>query len=325
MGSIQHANAKTTPRIRKEIQASNETVAVLAKRLSLNPKTVIKWKNAPSVEDKKSGPTTPRSTVLSEQEEQVICEFRRVSRFSLDDVFIALSDNIPALTRSNLHRCLVRHGLNRLPKEEQPSKAKKSFKDYPVGYVHVDISEVHTQEGKAYLFVGIDRATKYTYVEVYTKMTQENACLFLQNFIADCPFIIHTLLTDNGAQFTYKLLAEHLQPKNKVHPFDQVCLDAKIEHRLTKFRHPWTNGQVEIMNKVIKEHTVKRYHYETLESLKHHLMSFLLLYNHQRKLKALKYQTPYDKIIALYQGLDDKDKTIFFKSNPDHKTLGLNI
>ena len=116
MGRIQHANAKTTPRIRKEIQASNETIAVLAKRLSLNPKTVIKWKHSPTVEDKKSGPTIPKSTVLTEQEEKIICEFRRVTRFSLDDVFIALIDNIPALTRSNLHRCLVRHGLNRLPK-----------------------------------------------------------------------------------------------------------------------------------------------------------------------------------------------------------------
>jgi len=170
----------------------------------------------------------PKSTVLTEQEEKVICEFRRVTRFSLDDVFIALIDNIPALTRSNLHRCLVRHGLNRLPKEEQSSKAKKSFKDYPIGYVHVDISEVHTQEGKAYLFVGIDRATKYTYVEVYTQMTQDNACLFLKNFIADCPFIIHTLLTDNGAQFTYKLLAEHLQPKNKVHRLIKSALMPRL-------------------------------------------------------------------------------------------------
>ena len=32
MGSIQHANAKTTPRIRKEIQDSNETIAQLAER-----------------------------------------------------------------------------------------------------------------------------------------------------------------------------------------------------------------------------------------------------------------------------------------------------
>jgi len=59
--------------------------------------------------------------------------------------------------------------------------------------------------------------------------------------------------------------------------------------------------------------------------LKHHLMSFLLLYNHQRKLKALKYQTPYDKMIQLYQAMDDEDKAMFFKSNPHHKNMGLNI
>jgi transcriptional regulator with XRE-family HTH domain len=44
MGSVPHANAKTTPRIREEIQNSKESIAALAKRLSLNPKTVLKWR-----------------------------------------------------------------------------------------------------------------------------------------------------------------------------------------------------------------------------------------------------------------------------------------
>ncbi len=72
----------------------------LATRLSLNPKTVTKWKNAGRTTDKKSGPTHPKSTVLTEQEEQIICEFRRVTKFSLDDVFIALMDEIPKMTRN---------------------------------------------------------------------------------------------------------------------------------------------------------------------------------------------------------------------------------
>ncbi len=320
MGHISHANAKTTPRIRKEIQESNETIAVLAKRLSLNPKTVAKWKKADRVNDNKSGPTIPKSTVLTEIEEQVICEFRRITKFSLDDVYIALTDKIPNLSRSSLHRCLVRHGLNRLPKEALPASDKKTFKSYDIGYVHVDISEIHTEEGKAYLFVGIDRATKYTYVEVYERMTKDNSCLFLKNLIAHCPFKIHTLLTDNGAQFTYKLLAEHLRPKDKKHPFDVICDDNNIDHRLTKFRHPWTNGQVEIMNKIIKGYTVKRYHYIDLKSFKEHLMVFVLLYNHQRKLKALKFKSPYDRMIEIYNESPD-----FFKFNPvDHKNLGRN-
>jgi len=107
MGNIHHANAKTTVRIREEIQKSSETIAKLAERLSLNPKTVLYWKHAGRVTDKKSGPSNSRSLVLSPEEEQVICEFRRLTRFSLDDVFVCLRDKIPTLSRSNLYRCLV--------------------------------------------------------------------------------------------------------------------------------------------------------------------------------------------------------------------------
>lgn len=320
MGSLHHANATTTVKIRKEIRNSEQSVAVLAERYHINPKTVLKWKHAETPEDKKSGPTRPRSTVLSEMEESVICEFRRQTKFSLDDVFISLKPQIPALTRSNLHRCLVRHGLNRLPKEENiPARKKQKFKQYDIGYVHVDITELRLEGQKMYLFVGICRVCKYTYVELYERMTQNNAVTFLNNLVGDCPFIIHTILTDNGAQFTYALLAEHLRPKNKTHPFDVACADHGIKHRLTKFRHPWTNGQVEIMNKKIKNHTTKKYHYETPEELKHHLMAYLMAYNFQRPLKVLNYKSPYDKVIEIY----DKSPQLF-NANPNQKNMGLN-
>jgi len=78
-------------------------------------------------EDKMSGLTMSKSTVFSE--EKVIYEFKRVTRFSLD--------NISILTRSNIQRCLLRHGLNRLPKEDQSTRQKKSCKDYPIDYVEV--------------------------------------------------------------------------------------------------------------------------------------------------------------------------------------------
>jgi len=284
MGNILHANAKTTIRIRKEIQESVESAAKLAKLYNINIKTVLKWKKAKDVVDKRSGPIQPKSA-LSITQQQIICEFRRISKLSLDDVYIALKDNIPPLTRSNLHRCLKRHGLNILPKEERAVTEKKKFKDYPIGFVHVDITEVRTKQGKCYLFVGIDRATKYVFTEIYESMTMDIACRFLKNLIAHCPFKITKILTDNGAQFTYALLAEHLRPRKK-HAFDVICEDHGIEHRLTKFRHPWTNGQVEVTNRIIKNHTTKAYYYETLDELKAHMMAFVLYYNHQRKLKA---------------------------------------
>ena len=68
--------------------------------------------------------------------------------------------------------------------------------------------------------------------------------------------------------------------------FDEACAKHGIKHKLTQFRHPWTNGQVEVMNKKIKAHTTKLYHYETADSLRKHLMAFMLAYNFQRPLKA---------------------------------------
>ena len=320
MGNLYHANAKTTAAIRAEIQNSKETIAGLAQRLSLNPKTVRYWKHAGRVTDKKSGPKNPRSTVLNELEEKAICEFRRLTKFSLDDVFISLKDKIPALTRSNLHRCLVRHGLNKLPKEDGQKKPKKPFKTYELGYVHIDITEIRIGKQKLYLFVAIERLCKYAYVELHERMTSKIACSFLHNLIKESPFKIHTILTDNGAQFTYALLAEHLSPKGKIHPFDQACQNHNIQHRLTKFRHPWTNGQVEIFNRKIKENTTKKYQYDTIDRLKKHLMAFILAYNHQKPLRALKYKCPYDILIEEYAKTPK-----LFHINPNHKIMGLNM
>lgn len=319
MGNILHANAKTTPRIRKEIQESKESIAKLAIKYNLNPKTIQKWKNATNTEDKKSGAKTIRSS-LSPMEQQIICEFRRTTKLALDDCFIALKEKIPALTRSNLHRCLKRNGLSVLPKNEDEQQEKKKFKEYDIGFIHVDITQVIIEnKQKLYLFVGIDRASKYVFVELYEEMTVARSVEFLEHLIEDCPFKITKILTDNGSQFTYELLSEHLKPKNKIHPFDNLCKAYNIEHRLTKFKHPWTNGQVEIFNKTIKNNTTKTYHYETIEELKRHLMSYLLYYNHQKKLKALKFKSPYAILLEKF----DLNPELF-KENPYLKLRGLN-
>ena len=316
MGSILHGNATTTPRIRKEIQDAQESLATLAERYHINEKTVLRWKHADGVEDKKSGPKV-RKSVLNELEQQAICTVRRHLRLSLDDLLIVFKPRIPALTRSNLHRCLQHYGLSRLPKDEL-STEKKPFKQYNVGYVHVDITELHCETGKWYLFVAIDRLTKYVYVELHQRMTAGNAVDFLRNLQAECVFKITHILTDNGAQFTYKLLPEKNRPATE-HPFDVQCKVFGIEHRTTKFRHPWTNGQVEITNKIIKQATTKQFHYADPEELKVHLMTFLMYYNHQRPLKSLKLKTPWGLIEECYNQNPE-----FFKSNPLDKIVGLN-
>ncbi|MEQ7664064.1 integrase core domain-containing protein, partial [Xanthomonas nasturtii] len=97
---------------------------------------------------------------------------------------------------------------------------------------------------------------------------------------------------DNGIQFTNRSSDRHACP----HIFSRVCEEHGIEHRLTKVKHPWTNGQVERMNRTIKEATVKRSHYDDHAQLQQHLADVIDAYNYGRRLKALKGLTPYEFI-----------------------------
>ena len=57
--------------------------------------------------------------------------------------------------------------------------------------------------------------------------------------------------------------------------FDRGCRRHEIEHRFTKPKHPWTNGQVERMNRTIKDATVRHYQYPTHAALQEHLATLL--------------------------------------------------
>ena len=105
----------------------------------------------------------------------------------------------------------------------------------------------------------------------------------------------------------------------RVNRFDQICRVHGIEHRLTKPNHPWTNGQVERMNRTLKEATVKRYHYGSHDQLREHLAAFLDAYNFAPRLKTLRGLTPYEATCRAWA--DDPDR---FRYDPTHLTSGLN-
>ena len=316
MGQILHGSAKTTEVTRRAIQNSQESIAALARRYDVTPATVSKWRKRKFVHDAKMGPKNPRSSVLTPEEEAMIVAFRKHTLLPLDDCLYALQETIAHLTRSSLHRCLQRHGISRLPDMDTDKPKKKKFKEYPIGYVHVDIAEVRTEEGKLQLFVAIDRTCKFAYAELHQRKTKTVAAQFLQNFIDALPYKIHTILTDNGIQFANRRQDKHAF----MHIFERVCHEHNIEHRLTRINHPWTNGQVERMNRTIKDATVKRYHYTSHEQLKQHLHTFLNAYNFAKRLKTLKGLTPYEHIIKCW-----KKEPQRFKINPTHHTVGLNI
>src|SRR3712207_3683772 len=202
MGQVLHGSARTTAAVRRAIQHSQESLRALAKHYGVNQKTVRKWKGRSSVADLRTGPKEPRSTTLSAEDEAIVVAFRRHTLLPLDDCLYALQTTIPHLTRSSLHRCLQRHGISRLPEVTGDKPAKKKFKAYPIGYFHIDIAEVHTEEGRLYLFVAIDRTSKFAFAQLHEKATRRVPCDFLRALIAAVPYTIRTVLTDNGTHFT---------------------------------------------------------------------------------------------------------------------------
>jgi transposase-like protein len=95
-----------------------------------------------------------------------------------------LQVTIPKLTRSSLHRCLERHGIRRLPEVEGDKPRRKKFDSYPIGYFHIDLAEVRTAEGKLYLFVAIDRTSKFAFVELVERADMRAAATFLEALVA---------------------------------------------------------------------------------------------------------------------------------------------
>ncbi len=183
MGQLLHGSARTTAALRRTIQNSQESLARMASRYGINAKTVAKWRKRTTVEDAPMGLRQPHSTALTLEQEAVIVAFRKHTLLPLDDCLYALQGSIPNITRSNLHRCLQRHGISRLPQiGEKP--AKKKFAHYPIGYFHIDIAEVCTEQGRLYLFVAIDRTSKFVYAELHLNQTRDTACQYSKT--VDC-------------------------------------------------------------------------------------------------------------------------------------------
>ena len=276
MDKVLHGSARTTEAVRLAVQRSRESVRSLAKRYGISPTTVQKWRKHTTVADLSVGPRVAHSTVLSVEEEAMIVAFRRHTLLALDHCLYALQPTLPHLARSSLHRCLQRNGISRRPEIKGDKPAQQKFKTYPIGYFYIGVAEVRTKEEKLYLFVAIDRTSKFAFVQLQEQAGRPTAMSFLGALIEAVPYRLHTIFTDNRIQFA-DLPRNHNDwtARYRVLRFDQICRENDIEHRLTKPNHPWTNDQVERMNRIIKEAAVKRYHYGSHDQLRQHIQLFV--------------------------------------------------
>ncbi|MDT7929246.1 DDE-type integrase/transposase/recombinase, partial [Tepidimonas sp.] len=254
-----HKQARTTPAVRAEISASDEPVSVLAQRYHITESTVRQWQARADFNDRSHTPHRLQTTLTPAQEAVVVVELRRLLLLPLDDLVAVVKEFIePEASHSAIHRCLRRHRVNKLRAlcPEARQAAHKPLQAYEPGFVHIDMKyppQMPDETARRYLFVAIDRATRWVFVQNKPHKTARSAAAFLKALSKTRPIKIHKILTDNGKEFTDRLFGRAARSESGRHEFDQLCQALGIEHRLTRPRRPQTNDMVERFNGRIEE------------------------------------------------------------------------
>ena len=279
-----HKNARTRPAIRAKISVSTDSAATLAQRFGIGESTVYKWKARDSFYD--ASHTAHRlQTTLTPTQESIVVELRKTLLLPLDDLLAVTRELLCAqATRSGLDRRLRRHGVGNLNalKPKEPTQPQKAFKSYEPGFIHIDVKylpQMPDETSRRYLFVAIDRATRWVFVQIKSHKTAAAAHSFLNALHKACPIKMQKILTDNGKEFTDRLFASRERQATGNHEFDQLCQALSIEHRLTKPRTPRTNGMVERFNGRIAG-VLTTHRFTSGEDLAQTLMRYVALYNH---------------------------------------------
>jgi transposase InsO family protein len=294
-----HSQARTTHLIREEIRNSTLSQAELARLYNVSRQTIRKWQDRESPTDRSHRPETMYTTLTPEQE-LIVVELRKTLLLPTDDLLTVTREFInPAVSRAGLGRCLRRHGVSDLrdlvEQDNGAPATKKTFKDYEPGFLHIDIKylpQMPDETERRYLFVAIDRATRWVFIEIYADQSESSSVDFLAKVRVAFPIKICKLLTDNGSQFTDRFTSKSRKKEpSGQHVFDRLCKQFDIEHRLIPPRHPQTNGMVERFNGRISD-IVNQTRFGSAAELESTLRNYVKIYNHSIPQRALKHQTP---------------------------------
>jgi transposase InsO family protein len=199
-----HANARLTPRQCGEVQRSTDSVTCLARRYGVTETTIRRWRERTSTQDRshKRHNRNPSTTPI---EEELIVALRQDTGLSLDDITEVMHRCVnPKLSRSAIHRCLHRRGAASRPQESGGAAPRPgTFQETPCGFIRIDLKHLPRLEKQAsYIFVVIDRATRFVYVDVITDRMAKTIAECLQRFLKNFPHPVHVILTDNGTELT---------------------------------------------------------------------------------------------------------------------------
>lgn len=211
---------------------------------------------------------------------------------------------MPHLSRSSLHRCLQRHGVNRLSATFDAGTEMAQVAS-ALGDVHIDHAQVRSSDGSHHFFNAIEQASKFVFVQMGTRGDAAAAADFLGALARRNPCRIKRVFTLDAAPFA--AIGEESA-------FVRTCRERGIEHRLASAPDPWTRSPGARMGDMLQDNVT----FASEAYLVRLLSQFVQAYNFRRRLKTLRGKTPHDFLCQAWAENPEP-----FLRDPHHDLLGL--
>lgn len=210
-------------------------------------------------------------------------------------------------SKSTPEKYRLSSGLRHLEQVEERINKKLSrdrmryVREHPGELVHIDTKKLPKLEGetiadgKEYLYVAIDDATRFLYAAVLPDKTDETARDFLEEVLTTSPYLIEAVMTDNGREYKGKL--------ERGHGFESLLEEEHIKHLYTKPYTPKTNGKAErVIRTILVWHNMIRFNNRSERS--YMLTDFVTWYNQKKGHSSLQGETPFEYLINHYKNCE---------------------
>jgi len=230
------------------LKLHKDNVSLTARHFGLNRETVREWrdkfdrKGLLGLNDKSHRPKNVRKPTTNwKTVAETVSIRKQYPAWSKYKIRAILKRRGVIVSASTIGRILKRKGLINKKISKKRSKAAKNPKQrYPKGLrircagdlIQIDTKYVTLLGGRIiYQFTAIDVLTKRRILRYYSSLLSKNGADFLKQCLANFPFQVRAVQTDNGKEF--------------LKDFDKLCKEIGIPHYFIEARHPKQNTYVE--------------------------------------------------------------------------------
>jgi len=260
---------------------------------------IYKWRNRydgtlDSLKEQSRRPHNSPNESTSDEYTLIENHIRRNPNISLVDLWVTLRRKGYTRNIATLYRILVRRNITTYtPKDPYIPKVYEAM-TYPGERVQIDVKTVPTfclkgklSDKKYYQYTCTFSYSRYRYLEIFDDKSTYSSDKFIQNCIKKMPFEIKCVQTDNGLEFTNRLIIDTDKPSL----FEKRLKELGIRHKLIKPYTPRHNGKVERSHRKDNIKFYGRNVFLTVEEMKLKLRNWNREYNNF-PMKPLKWLSP---------------------------------